>query len=145
MDNSTVCELPKYPGVDGRGAVILQYLEDTQEIAACRDNDFSSPPVDMSYKSCYKLSGSSWHQNMPPLINFHDPFPKNTKSHYLNGKGWFVFSQDQNGVGLSTEIFNGSHWSNTPAQWRPKGGGNRGNAPPWTCQGGALPPPGYPE
>ena len=22
-----------------------------------------------------------------------------------------------------------------------KGGGNRGSAPPWACQGGALPPP----
>ena len=27
------------------------------------------------------------------------------------------------------------------AQGRIKGGGNRGSAPPWACQGGALPPP----
>ena len=27
-------------------------------------------------------------------------------------------------------------------QRRIKGGGNRGSAPPWACQGGALPPPG---
>ena len=29
-------------------------------------------------------------------------------------------------------------------QGRTKGGGNRGSAPPWACQGGALPPPGIP-
>ena len=28
-----------------------------------------------------------------------------------------------------------------PHQRRIKGGGNRGSAPPWACQGGALPPP----
>ena len=29
----------------------------------------------------------------------------------------------------------------TYTQGRIKGGGNRGSAPPWACQGGALPPP----
>ena len=113
MDNSTVCELPKYPGVDGRGAVILQYLEDTQEIAACGSFEYSTYS-EMKDNSCYKLSGSSW-QNMTPLINYHKPAPQVTKSLYLNGKGWFVFGQDQNNVVLSTEIFNGSFWNDTPA------------------------------
>ena len=100
MDTGRACQLPPYPGPDGTGPVILQYLEDQGTLAACGSYYYGD-------QFCFSLGPETavW-QSMPPMAKKHCPFPWGTQSHVSANHGWFVIGQEYcfNNV-ISSEIF----------------------------------------
>ena len=105
LNTTRVCSLPSYPGVDGRGPVVLSYLADQRVLAACGSLNNTDD------QSCYQLSPdqpSGWQ----PLgagqhFNQFCARPQYTRSHPLQA-GWFLIGQKDNcgssGAALSTEL-----------------------------------------
>ena len=93
LNTTRVCSLPSYPGVDGRGPVVLSYLADQRVLAAC------GSWTNRDDQSCYQLSPdqpSGWQ----PLgegqhINQFCTLPQRTRSHPLQD-GWFLIGQKDN-------------------------------------------------
>ena len=106
LNTPRVCSLPSYPGVDGRGPVVLTYLEDQCVLAAC--GSFAD-----SDQSCYQLSpdqSSGWQPlGEGQLINHHCPSPESTRNHFLRETGWFLVGQEDgrcrnDSAAMSTEL-----------------------------------------
>ena len=109
-----MCELPAFPGPEGQGPSVLQFLEDSQVLAAC--GAYRSPEI----KSCYSLSMSdnAWNE-LSSLVGNHCSEPWGTRSHYLNNLGWLVIGQSycsNDKPEISSELFwyEEEKWMETP-------------------------------
>ena len=112
LNTTRVCSLPSYPGVDGRGPVVLTYLENQRLLVACGSFD----RVD---KSCYQLSPdnpSGW-EPLPSLTNTFCPYPTMTKNVQLPTGEWLLLGQGVDAIGpllfnISSELLNAQlQWS----------------------------------
>ena len=106
LNTTRVCSLPSYPGVDGQGPVVLNYLADQRLLAACGSHDPRS-----NDQSCFQLSPDQPSEWQPLGSGQHKNIfcakPYTTRSHPLQA-GWFLIGQKDNfgssGAALSTEL-----------------------------------------
>ena len=106
--DSHVCELPRYPGQEGKGPGIMEYIPAENRVAACGS-------FQLSDRSCHALEPgmSSW-KVMPSVGMDYCNNPTRTKSHYSPSLGLGIFGQrtcDNIKGGLNTEIFSMGIWT----------------------------------
>ena len=115
LNTTRVCSLPSYPGVAGRGPVVLTYLENQRLLVACGS---VGPYFDIDDKSCYQLSPdnpSGW-EPLPSLTNTFCPVPEHTRNVQLPTGEWLLLGQKSHcnidGADISSEMLNAElQWS----------------------------------